>query len=178
MNGTERSLTPVASKTAFEIAALALALDDYPIRRESYQAWRLTYQREQIYGQDVLYAGPLFIHLFSHIWLDFRDIHDGFNRQSGISYFENTAGIVQVQSEYARRNPRGFQGYNADCWRLTACDGPTGAMETTDDIGGDISLAMRHAARLTGRMTARLQAGLGWRHCRLPRRLRFAHSGP
>lgn len=120
---------------ALILYALALASDDHPIPRQSYQAWRLTYQREQIYGQDVLYAGPLFIHLFSHIWLDFRDIHDGFNRQSGISYFENTARIVQVQSEYARRNPRGFQGYSAHCWGVTACDGPTGPMETADDIG-------------------------------------------
>ncbi len=120
---------------ALILYVLALASDDHPIPPGSYQAWRATYQREQIYGQDVLYAGPLFIHLFSHIWLDFREIHDVFNRQSGITYFENTARAVQMQSEYGRRNPRGFEGYGAECWGLTACDGPTGPMVTADDTG-------------------------------------------
>lgn len=120
---------------ALILYVLALASKGHPIPPKSYHAWCTTYQREQIYGQDVLYAGPLFIHLFSHIWLDFRDIRDAFNRQSGITYFENSTRAVQVQSEYCRRNPRGFQGYGADCWGLSACDGPTGPMLTADDVG-------------------------------------------
>jgi hypothetical protein len=30
------------------------------------------------YGYDYLYAGPLFTHQFSHVWIDFRGIQDAF----------------------------------------------------------------------------------------------------
>ncbi|WP_222861609.1 glucoamylase family protein [Oceaniovalibus sp. ACAM 378] len=120
---------------ALILYALALASDTHPIPPDSYRAWRLTYQWENIYRHDTLYAGPLFIHLFSHIWLDFRQIADGFNRDHGITYFKNSTRAVQIQSDYARLNPRGFEGYSADCWGFTACDGPIGAMHTADDTG-------------------------------------------
>ncbi len=35
-------------------------------------------------------AGLLFIHQLSHIWIDFRGIQDGFMRDKGIDYFENS----------------------------------------------------------------------------------------
>ncbi len=120
---------------ALILYVLALASDTYAIPPDSYRAWRLTYQWEQIYGIDILYAGPLFIHLFSHAWLDFRKIGDAFNRENGISYFENSSRAVTLQSHYGRLNPRGFKGYAADCWGFTACDGPTGPMTTADDTG-------------------------------------------
>ncbi|MDN5786333.1 glucoamylase family protein [Pseudorhodobacter sp.] len=120
---------------ALILYVLALASDTHPIPRDSYQAWRVTYQWEQIYGYDVLYAGPLFIHIFSHAWLDFRAISDGFNHEKRVTYFENSARAVQIQSEYARINPRGFAGYSADCWGFTACDGLGGPMDSADDIG-------------------------------------------
>lgn len=120
---------------ALILYVLALASETHAISPDSYHAWRLTYQWEQIYGHDTLYAGPLFIHLFSHAWLDFREIGDAFNREKRITYFENTRRAVLIQRDYARLNPRGFQGYGADCWGFTACDGPTGAMATADDTG-------------------------------------------
>ncbi|WP_099827678.1 glucoamylase family protein [Oceaniglobus indicus] len=120
---------------ALILYVLALGSDTHPVPPDSYRAWRVTYQWEKIYGHDTLYAGPLFIHLFSHIWLDFRTIGDGFNREKGITYFTNTRRAVQIQSDYARLNPRGFAGYDANCWGLTACDGPGGAMNTADDTG-------------------------------------------
>lgn len=120
---------------ALILYVLALASDTNPIPPDSYQAWRLTYQWEQIYGLDILYAGPLFIHLFSHAWLDLRRIGDAFNREKGVTYFENSVRAVQIQRDYGRLNPRGFEGYAADCWGFTACDGPTGPMTTADDTG-------------------------------------------
>lgn len=120
---------------ALILYAFALGADTHSIPSDSYQAWRRTYQWEQIYGIDLLYAGPLFIHAFSHAWIDFRNINDAFNREAGIGYFENSCRAVAVQREYARRNPRGFKGYSEDCWGLSACDGPTGPMHTVDDIG-------------------------------------------
>ena len=77
-----------------------------------------------LYGYDLLYAGPLFVHQFSHAWIDFRGIRDPFMREKRCDYFENSRRATHVQREYARRNPLRFVGYDEDCWGLTACDGP------------------------------------------------------
>src|SRR5690606_21880795 len=42
----------------------------------------------------------------------------------GFDYFENSRRAVQAQRKYAIDNPRGWAGYSADVWGLTACDGP------------------------------------------------------
>ena len=66
------------------------------------------------YGYDYLYAGPLFTHQFSHIWIDFRGIQDAFMREKGIDYFENSRRATYVQHRYAVDNPRKFEGL----WRV------------------------------------------------------------
>ncbi len=85
----------------------------------------MTYQWENIYGIDHLYAGPLFVHEFSHAWIDFRGIRDRFMREKDCDYFENSRRATQVQRQYAIRNPHGFKGYGQDCWGLSAGDGPS-----------------------------------------------------
>ncbi len=104
---------------------LALGSPTHPIESGHYAAWTATYQWENLYGIDFLYAGPLFIHQFSHAWIDFRGIRDRFMREKRCDYFENSRRATEVQREYARRNPHGFSGYAEDCWGLTACDGPS-----------------------------------------------------
>ncbi|TJX31888.1 MAG: hypothetical protein E5W21_30755, partial [Mesorhizobium sp.] len=47
---------------------LSMASPDRPTTDDSYEAWTATYQWENIYGHDVLYGGPLFMHQFSHAW--------------------------------------------------------------------------------------------------------------
>lgn len=104
---------------------LALGSPTHPINSDHYAAWTKTYQWENLYDIDFLYAGPLFIHQFSHAWLDFRGIRDQFMREKHCDYFENSRRATQVQREYTRRNPHSFRGYDEDCWGLTACDGPS-----------------------------------------------------
>jgi hypothetical protein len=103
---------------------LALGSPTHPIVGNAYQSWTVTYQWENLYGFDFLYAGPLFIHQFSHAWIDLRGIQDSFMREKRSDYFENSVRALLVQREYARRNPGGFAGYDENCWGLTACDGP------------------------------------------------------
>lgn len=107
---------------------LALGSPTYPLEGDCYEAWTATYQWENLYGYDFLYAGPLFIHQFSHAWIDFRGIQDRFMREKRCDYFENSRRATEVQREYARRNPHEFAGYDENCWGLTACDGPTNEM--------------------------------------------------
>ncbi len=104
---------------------LAMGSPTYPPTDGAYKAWMATYQWENLYNIDFLYAGPLFIHQFSHAWIDLRGIRDSFMREKRSDYFENSARAVSIQREYARRNPLEFAGYDENCWGLTACDGPT-----------------------------------------------------
>jgi len=104
---------------------LALGSPTHPIAGDRFEAWTATYQWENLYDYDFLYAGPLFIHQFSHAWIDFRGIRDRFMREKRCDYFENSRRATEVQREYARRNPHGFAGYDESCWGLTACDGPS-----------------------------------------------------
>ncbi len=109
---------------AIVLYVLAGASPTNPIAKECYRAWTLTYQWEDLYGYEFLYAGPLFVHQHSHAWIDFRGIRDDFMREKRCDYFENSRRATEVQREYARRNPRRYCGYDEDCWGLTACDGP------------------------------------------------------
>ncbi|HET7064295.1 MAG TPA: glucoamylase family protein [Rudaea sp.] len=110
---------------AILLYALALGSPTHPIASDCYRNWTLTYQWENLYDIDCLYAGPLFIHQFSHAWIDFRGIADEFMREKRSDYFENSRRAVCIQREYARRNPREFAGYDENCWGLSACDGPS-----------------------------------------------------
>jgi hypothetical protein len=103
---------------------LGLGSPTHPLPAESYAAWLSTYSWRKIYGYELLYAGPLFIHQLSHIWIDFRDIQDSYMRAKGIDYFENSRRATCVQQEYAIRNPREFTLYSKHCWGITASDGP------------------------------------------------------
>ena len=103
---------------------LGLASPTYPLPSSSFAGWTSTYQWENIYGYEFLYAGPLFIHLFSHAWIDFRGIQDAFMREKRCDYFENSRRAVSIQREYAARNPNGYIGYGPNFWGITAGDGP------------------------------------------------------
>jgi hypothetical protein len=103
---------------------LGVASPTFPLPPDSFAAWTSTYQWENIYGYEYLYAGPLFIHLFSHAWIDFRGIQDEFMREKGCDYFENSRRAVAVQREYAARNPQGFVDYGPNVWGISAGDGP------------------------------------------------------
>ena len=104
---------------------LGLASPTHPLPDTSYKAWTASYQWENIYDHDFLYAGPLFIHQFSHAWIDFKGIRDRFMREKRCDYFENSRRATYVQREYAYRNPHGFEGYGEDGWGFTAGDGPS-----------------------------------------------------
>ena len=109
---------------ALIVYLLGLGSPTHPLPVESYRAWASTYKWKRLYDIEFLYAGPLFIHQLSHVWIDFRDIRDEFMRQHELDYFENSRRATLVQQQYAIRNPRGFAHYDACCWGITASDGP------------------------------------------------------
>jgi hypothetical protein len=110
---------------AILLYVLGLGSPTHALTEESFESWTVTYQWENLYGHEFLYAGPLFIHQFSHAWIDFRGIRDRFMREKQCDYFENSRRAAYVQREYAIRNPHSFGGYAQDCWGLSAGDGPS-----------------------------------------------------
>ena len=109
---------------ALLLYVLALGSPTHPVERESYDAFVSTYIWKTIYGKELLYAGPLFIHQYPHIWIDFREIKDDAMRQKSLDYFENSCRSAYVQQQYAIHNPNEFDGYGEYCWGFTASDGP------------------------------------------------------
>ena len=103
---------------------LALGSPTHPLSDDSYAAWSSTYEWKNCHGYDYLYAGSLFTHQLSHMWIDFRGIQDAFMRDKGSDYFENSRRATLVQRQYAIDNPLGFKGYGDCCWGITASDGP------------------------------------------------------
>ena len=126
---------------------LALGSPTHSIAGDSFEAWTATYQWENLYGYEFLYAGPLFIHQFSHAWIDFRGIQDRFMREKGCDYFENSRRATEVHREYARRNPHGFRGYDENCWGLTACDGPSHQLPDLAGAGSERRRFFGYSAR-------------------------------
>ena len=109
---------------ALFVYILALGSPTFAPDAALYDAWTSTYQWRSLLGHEYLYAGPLFTHQLSHVWIDFRGIQDEYMRGKKIDYFENSRRATLVQCEYANRNPRGFRGYAANSWGISASDGP------------------------------------------------------
>jgi hypothetical protein len=119
---------------ALILYALALGSPTSPIDRQGYKEWISTFTWKRVYDIEYLYAGPLFIHQMSHLWVDFRGIHDDFNRKKGIDYFENSRRATYVQRQYGIENPLGFDHYNEYGWGLTASDGPGPSVVEVDGV--------------------------------------------
>lgn len=103
---------------------LALGSPTFPIQPAGYEKWINTFEVTRVYDTDYLYAGPLFIHQFSHMWIDFRGIHDAFNKKACFDYFENSKRATHIHRQYAIENKLQFENYGKFSWGLTASDGP------------------------------------------------------
>jgi hypothetical protein len=103
---------------------LGLGSPTHALSEKSYQTWTSTFEWKSAHGREFLYAGPLFIHQLSHLWLDLRGIRDEYMRDKGIDYFENSRRATLIQQQYAIQNPHGFAEYAEHCWGISASDGP------------------------------------------------------
>ena len=102
---------------------LAIGSPAHPIPAEAWYAWRrprLTYG-----GYSFIYDGPLFVHQYSHAWIDFR--HHRERQAPHIDYFENSVEATRAHREFcialAEKFPR---SYGPDLWGITASDSAHG----------------------------------------------------
>ncbi len=117
------------------IYLLALASPDHPIEPECWDQWTARFEPQwgSKWGRPHIQYPPLFVHQYSHLWVDFRGVADKYMKAKGIDYFENSRRATHAQRAYAVANPGGFAGYGDDIWGITACDGPGDFKRT---IGG------------------------------------------
>jgi hypothetical protein len=78
------------------------------------------------------YGGPLFFTHYSFLGLDPRQLSDQY-----ANYFMQNRNHSLINYHYCIENPKGYGGYSADCWGLTASDGNNGysAHSPTNDKG-------------------------------------------
>jgi hypothetical protein len=118
---------------ALLLYVLGLGSPTHPLSAGSYRAWAATYDWRTVYDMSYLYAGPLFTHQLSHVWIDFRGIQDDVMRARNSDYFENSRRATLIQRLYAIQNPGNCVGYNEWRWGITASEGPG---NLTRNVGG------------------------------------------
>jgi len=113
---------------------LALGSPTRPVDASAWAAWTSTYPRiwGGGYGPEHLRYPVLFVHQFTHCWIDFRGLADPWLRSRGIDYHENSRRATYAQQAYAMHNPEGWAGYGENVWGITACDGPADVERVLD----------------------------------------------
>ncbi len=105
---------------------MALGSPTHPVAPELWTNWTSDYDYGTHFGYTYVYYPPLFVHQYSHCWIDFRGITDAKMAGYGIDYFENSRRATLAQRAYCSANPAGHPGYSDSVWGITACDGPPG----------------------------------------------------
>jgi hypothetical protein len=103
---------------------LAIGSPTHPIPAASWYAWERTWQ--DYGGYKYLAAvSPLFIHQFSHAWVDFRGRRE--SRPPHVDYYENSVKATRAQRQFfIDVLSKEFTQYSANIWGLTASDYPRG----------------------------------------------------
>jgi hypothetical protein len=115
---------------AMIVVILALGSPTHPVDPAAWAEYHKTDRRGTFYGQQHILFAPLFGHQYSHVWIDFRGIHDKVNPD--VDYYENSRRATLSQRAYAIDNPQQYREYGPNLWGLTACDGPMDATITID----------------------------------------------
>ena len=134
---------------AMLLYVLALGSPTHAVEPEAWTVWTRTYNDNWgvFQGEEYLAFGPLFGHQYSHVWIDFRGIHDAYMRERGIDYFENSRRAAYAHRAYAIDNPMEWEGYGEDVWGLTASDGP---QQTRQEYEGEEREFRHYSARGVG----------------------------
>jgi hypothetical protein len=154
---------------------LGLGSPTHPLPAASYGALCGTYQWENLYDIDFLFAAPLFIHQLSHVWIDLRGIQDAFMREKRSDYFENSRRATAVQQQYAMRNPLWFKGYGENCWGVTSAPASRSSVRTEASSGS--STGTWPVGFRSDRMMERWHPGRPPRPCPLRRKPSWQRSG-
>ncbi|MCI0720061.1 MAG: hypothetical protein L0338_13990 [Acidobacteria bacterium] len=99
---------------------LAIGSPTHPIPAESWDAWARPIG--EYAGYRTFALGPLFVHQFSHCFVDFREKKDRLD----YDYFQSSVQATLANRQFCIDNAERFQAYGENVWGLSACDGPNG----------------------------------------------------
>lgn len=100
---------------------LGIGSPTYPLSWRSWYAWERT---QQEYGgyKYLAAVSPLFIHQYSHAWVDFRGKRERY-KNFNTDYFENSVKATRAQRLFfIEVLSKEFPKYNENIWGLTASD--------------------------------------------------------
>ncbi len=103
---------------------LAIGSPTHPISPRSWYAWERTWEEYGNYRY-LAAVSPLFIHQYSHAFVDFRGRRE--RRPPYVDYFENSVKATRAQRDFfADVLSKEFPKYSANMWGLTASDSQKG----------------------------------------------------
>lgn len=102
---------------------LAIGSPTHPIPAASWYAWSrptMTFEGYRyVSGPD-----PLFVHQYSHAWVDFRGWRE--EAPARVDWFENSVTATRAHKAFCLSLSREFPGYGQDVWGITASDSRQG----------------------------------------------------
>jgi hypothetical protein len=108
---------------------LAIGSPTHPIRADSWQAW----SRPVTTFDTFAYVGgpdPLFVHQYSHAWIDFRGRTDTSPTNPmtlpAIDWFDNSVSATRAHRAFCLSLALEFPAYSANLWGITASDSKKG----------------------------------------------------
>jgi hypothetical protein len=101
---------------------LAVGSPTHPVSPRVWRAWR----RERITyaGYTYITGGPLFIHQYSHAWVDFRGRRESWYPFT--DYFANSVAATRAHKAFCLALSTEFPGYTENVWGITASDSARG----------------------------------------------------
>jgi hypothetical protein len=103
---------------------LAIASPSHPIPARSWYAlWRDRY-RYAGYSYFTTIGVPLFMHQYSHVWIDYRDRRE--SRGDRINYFENSVNATLAHRKFCIDLAYEFPAFGPNVWGITASDSAKG----------------------------------------------------
>jgi len=110
---------------------LAIGSPTRSIPAASWSAWSRPFMSFQSYTY-VSHTDPLFVHQYSHAWVDFRDRREQpFDKAQGrggggIDWFENSVIATRAHRAFCLSLSAEFPGYTDTVWGITASDSQKG----------------------------------------------------
>lgn len=106
------------------LSLLAIGSPTYPISPASWDAlWRDRYRYEG-HSYFTTIGVPLFMHQYSHAWVDFRDRRE--TSGDRIDYFQNSVAATLAHRAFCMNLRHDFPHYGPDVWGITASDSAKG----------------------------------------------------
>lgn len=99
---------------------LAVGSPTHPISPRSWYAFRRDGMTYAGYTYVTARRVPLFMHQYSHAWIDYR--HRRESKGSQVDYFANSIAATQAHRAFCLSLAREFPGYGSDMWGITASD--------------------------------------------------------